>query len=48
MHNSAQVHRIQKKEIMSSAEEDEEEFQIIARETGLMLVSSATVKIAKH
>lgn len=42
-----EVHRTQKKGI-TSAEEDGEEFNIVARETDLMLVSSATVKIAKH
>lgn len=48
MCNSMQVDRIQKKGIKSSAEEDGEKFKIVARETGLMSVSSATVKIAKH
>lgn len=48
MCNSMQVDRIQKKGIKSSAEEDGEKFKIVARETGLMSVSPATVKIAKH
>lgn len=37
-----------RKELHPLLEEDGVEFKIVARETGLMSVSSATVKIAKH